>query len=154
MQGSISEQVWLHQMMLEPIYRFSYGHYPDFDTWQNDLGLKIAFAKTTLSLEAVRLDRDVESLEADQTRYACHSWLSYPLGRGCYLTLKAGWGEQDWWVNPTGFIVDTTDTITSYYGANLSLPVSENLALNVYYQMGYEQHHWRYLGNIGLNLEY
>ena len=153
-QGYITEKYWLSDMLLQPTYRFAYSRYPEFNVYQNDLALSTTFRKTTVSVGAVRSQRDVESVGADETWWAYHAIISYPFYKGYIVSLSAGKGRQDWWVSPVGYIVDTSITNVKYLGNTLIIPLSKPVSMILYHQLGYKDDVWHYTGSFGLNVSY
>jgi tetratricopeptide (TPR) repeat protein len=153
-QTMITEKYWLNDLMLQPFYRFAWSRYPNFNVYQNDLAFHASYRRTTISARVVHSQRDVESLNGDETFWAYHTGLGYIFNKGYTVSLSAGKGRQDWSVSPVGYVVDSYETNTKYLGITFLMPLSKMVDLIYYQQLGYKQAIWHYTGSIAMKVSY
>ena len=145
---------YIQRAVVTPVHRFHYSHYPRFSIYQNDIALAVNCHKIDTGYQFTHLYRDNESLNSDRQNTQHHLWLRYPILSQTLLGIYAGWGDQSWWMTPTGSVGDTSEGMDSYYGMDITFPLAGSIYAGFYNQFGSRNEDWEYLLKARLLLLY
>jgi hypothetical protein len=153
-KGYIMKKIWLSDLLLKPVYSFSFSRYPRFNAYQNELSLNLVYKRTSFDNTVVRVQRDAEEIGGDNSWWAYHTDFGYLFNNGIIGYVSAGIGKQDWWVSPYGNIIDTDISYHFYAGNSIWLPLAKKTYLIYYQQIGIKQSIWHYTGSLKLSFSY
>jgi len=151
---SNNHPLYIRTAVMTPIHRFHYTHYPRFDVFQNDIALAFIYRKADVGYQFTHLYQDGDSINSDRQHTQHHLWLRYPILPQTFLGFYSGWGDQSWWITPTGSVGDTFVGLDSYYGMDISFPVAGSIYAGFYHQIGSRNDDWEYLMKAKLILLY
>jgi hypothetical protein len=122
--------------------------------YQGEASLALNMQKLILTCRYGQTYRDVLSPDADYYKSALHLSVSYPYYRFFYIALLAGTGNQDWWVTPSGFIIDDYNSESSYLANTISIPLNHKTDFTWYHKFMERDDTWQYAFGISLTGRY
>lgn len=150
---SVQAKLYPGTVAVKPLLAQHTGFFPRFNIYQSDLGISLLYPPLAATFTISYLYQDNESAGSDTHNWVNSAATSVRLYRDIQLGLYTGWGKMAWFTNASGNIIDDFEPATSYYGAALNAPLSQDLRLTLYQQLGIKNNATIPYTSLGLHLE-
>jgi len=153
-QLGIAKKFWFNQALVIPEFKSAFSKYQHLNAYQNELSIQYRFKRLGVNYAIVNIQKDVDIVDGDTDFWMYHTNLNYIFSNGIIIDLSFGIGEQDWWVTPSGTVIDTDNTYSRFIGNSIIIPFLTNDFLIWYHQLGTKQGKNQYLGSVQIKVTY